>query len=108
MALIVKRRIKLTTDGIDVAKMLVVAKTAAQGEVSYADFVGSDATPKIITFVPAQLEYYLNLPDDLPVTEGQYYIGCAPQDAAGNVGDITQKQYFFDFTAPAALLLEIL
>jgi hypothetical protein len=39
------------------------------------------------------LDYYIVLPTDIPVTEGSYFFGVAAQDAAGNISDITVKQY---------------
>lgn len=48
------------------------------------------------------LSYGVTLPASIPeIGEGQYQLGVASYDAAGNISDIATLDYFFDFTPPA-------
>ena len=57
---------------------------------------------KSFPVVAGQTTYQFRLPDDIPITEGQYNIGASTYDEAGNESDIASISYFFDLTAPAA------
>jgi hypothetical protein len=50
--------------------------------------------------VPGQLTYQIKLPDEIPITEGQYNLGASTFDEAGNESDIASISYFFDLTPP--------
>lgn len=60
-------------------------------------------SPKVtIPVVSGQTLYSVILPDQMPVTDGQYQVGVASEDSAGNLSDIAVLDYFFDFIAPVA------
>ncbi len=66
------------------------------GTVSY------DSPKVTIPAVSGQTLYSVIRPDQMPVTDGQYQIGVASEDDAGNLSDIAVLDYFFDFVAPTA------
>ena len=55
-----------------------------------------------IPAVQGQKDYQVQIPGQLPLTEGQYALGFAAADAEGNISDIAVLVRFFDFTAPLA------
>ena len=81
---------------------------STQDVVSYNIYYVKEGTvdynsPKVtIPAVSGQTLYSLVLPDSVPVTDGQYQIGVASEDAAGNISDIAKLDYFFDFVSPTA------
>lgn len=52
--------------------------------------------------VPDQLTYTITLPDDVPLTDGDYNIGVSVFDEEGNESEIIVISYFFDFIAPVS------
>lgn len=61
------------------------------------------AAPKVsVPVVAGQSAYSLNIPAQLPLTEGTYTLGVSALDAAGNESDIAVLTSPFDFTAPSA------
>jgi hypothetical protein len=59
-----------------------------------------ESPKKSFPVVPGQLTYEIKLPDDIPITEGQFNLGASTFDEAGNESDIASISYFFDLTAP--------
>jgi hypothetical protein len=55
-----------------------------------------------VTFpvVPDQLIYEVELPTEVPIGEGNYFLGVSTFDEAGNESDIVAIESFFDFTPP--------
>lgn len=104
MAKIATRQIKITVNDPDTAKVLVWCKPLAAGVPTYEDPVAKE-----IAWVEGQAPTFIVIPSEgFDVTDGEYYLGIAGQDAAGNISAIGVKQYFFDFTAPAVPLLEVI
>lgn len=56
----------------------------------------------VVPAVSGQTDYSIQIPGQLPLTEGQYALGICAFDAEGNGSDIVVLVRFFDFTAPAA------
>ena len=59
-----------------------------------------DSPKKTYDVVAGQLTYSIKLPEEIPITEGQYNLGASTFDEAGNESDIASISYFFDLTAP--------
>lgn len=59
-----------------------------------------DSPKKSYDVVAGQLTYSIKLPDEIPITEGQFNLGASTFDEAGNESDIASISYFFDLTAP--------
>lgn len=59
-----------------------------------------DSPKKSYDVVAGQLTYSIKLPDEIPITEGQYNLGASTFDEAGNESDIASISYFFDLTPP--------
>ena len=55
----------------------------------------------MIPAVKGQTQYQVQIPGQLPLTEGQYALGLCAFDAEGNGSDFAVLVRFFDFTAPA-------
>jgi hypothetical protein len=75
--------------------MKIVSKTFA------FDLVSTDGVKGFNVYYDTEpLTYYIKLPDEIPITEGQYNLGASTFDEAGNESDIASISYFFDLTAP--------
>jgi hypothetical protein len=60
-------------------------------------------TPKVvITAVPGQTAYEVDVPLMVPIGEGTYNLGVSAVDSGGNISDIDVMTRPFDFTAPVA------
>jgi hypothetical protein len=59
-----------------------------------------DSPKKSYDVVAGKLTYEIKLPDEIPITEGQYNLGASTFDEAGNESDIASISYFFDLTPP--------
>lgn len=63
--------------------------------------VGYETPRVVVPAVPGQAAYSVDLPTMVPIAEGNYNLGVAAVDSAGNISDIDVMSSFFDFTAPA-------
>lgn len=82
-------------DGVGVSEFRI-RYIRGEGEFSYGLPVFR------IPFVAGQTAYTFSVPDDLPLTEGNYILWLTAADAEGNESDPVQLSRFFDFTAPSA------
>lgn len=70
--------------------------------IYYAQTAIGESSPFVtISVVQGQTAYPVEFPTAVPVTEGQYNIGVAAVDDAGNESDMDVISPFFDFTPPA-------
>ena len=89
-----------------VSKRFIFDLVTTDGVKGYNVYYGTtaltyDSTKKSFDVVPGKLTYEIKLPEDIPITEGQWNIGASTFDEAGNESDIATISYFFDLTAPA-------
>lgn len=61
-----------------------------------------DSPKVVVTAIPTQTAYEVDVPLMVPIGEGTYNLGVAAVDTAGNISDIDVMTRPFDFTAPGA------